>query len=428
MITKVMRYQIIKPSDCNWDFFREILRLLQSETREILNKTIQKCWEYQGFSSEYKDIHATYPKTTDILGYSSTHGYCYDTLKDKYITLYSRNLSQTIKRATDKWKSDLNDILKGTKTIPNFKKDIPIDIVKDALMIYKINSKYFVDLKLIGKNYKKIINRESTSFNVLIKAGDNTQKVILERILSGEYSISSSQILNNKNKWFLNLTYQFEKEKKELDENKIMGVDLGIVNAAYVAFNHCLNRYSIEGKEIEEFRKRVEARKKSLLRQSKYCGDGRIGHGISTRIKPIENIQDKIAKFRDTTNHKYSRYIVDMAIKQDCGTIQMEDLTGITKENKFLKNWSYYDLQRKIEYKAKENGINVIYIEPNHTSQRCSKCGHIDKGNRIEQAIFQCKKCNFKANADFNAARNIAIKNIGIIIKETLINQDYLVV
>ena len=45
-------------------------------------------------------------------------------------------------------------------------------------------------------------------------------------------------------------------------------------------------------------------------------------------------------------------------VKDLGGTIQMEELTGITSEaNRFLKNWSYFDLQTKIEYKAQEAGI-----------------------------------------------------------------------
>ena len=51
-------------------------------------------------------------------------------------------------------------------------------------------------------------------------------------------------------------------------------------------------------------------------------------------------IGDKIARFKDTINHRYSRYIVDMAVKNNCGVIQMEDLKGISKNNIF-KNWLF---------------------------------------------------------------------------------------
>lgn len=98
----------------------------------------------------------------------------------------------------------------------------------------------------------------------------------------------------------------------------------------------------------------------------------------------------------------------------------MEDLKGISKDSIFLKNWSYYKLQKKIEDKAKELGIDVVYINPSHTSQRCNKCGCIDKENREDQATFICKTCGFKTLADFNAARNIAMSGIEQIIKDQL--------
>ena len=160
-----------------------------------------------------------------------------------------------------------------------------------------------------------------------------------------------------------------------------------------------------------------------MLRQGKNCGDGRIGHGIATRNKPVYSIEDKIARFRDTANHKYSRALIDYAVKNQCGVIQMEDLTGITSEsNRFLKNWSYYDLQTKIENKAKEAGIKVVYIKPRYTSQRCSRCGYIDRENRPAQARFICQnpECGFEENADYNASQNISIKGIDKIIDDAL--------
>ena len=76
-----------------------------------------------------------------------------------------------------------------------------------------------------------------------------------------------------------------------------------------------------------------------------------------------------------------------------------------------------------IEYKAKAAGIEVRYIDPYHTSQTCSFCGHYEKGQRLNQSKFVCKNpdCvkgkgkqrsdgSFEGiNADWNAARNIAL-------------------
>jgi IS605 OrfB family transposase len=420
MPTQVVKLQIIKPTDCTWEILGKVLNELQYETRQILNKSVQLAWEYQGFSSDYKEKYGQYPKTKDILGYSNIHGYIYNQLTEKYKAINKGNMSQTIKRVTDKWKNDIKKILKGEISIPSYKKDTPIDIISNNIQIIQESNDYYVNLSLIGNEYKKELGLKSGQFCVLLNVGDNSKKVILDRIISGEYQIAASQIIKQGKKWFLNLSYKFESQKKELNPNTIMGIDLGVVNAAYIAFNNSFVRYKIEGGEIEEFRRRIEKRRNEILRQRKYCRDGSIGHGYYTRLKPVEKLSHKIANFRQTTNHKYSRYIVDLALKHNCGVIQMEDLSGINKNNLFLKNWTYNDLQQKIEYKAKAVGIEVKYINPQYTSQRCSKCGYINAENREDQAIFKCKNCGFETNADYNAAKNIATPNIEEIIKEEL--------
>jgi transposase len=52
----------------------------------------------------------------------------------------------------------------------------------------------------------------------------------------------------------------------------------------------------------------------------------------------------------------------------------------------------------------------VSFVDPAYTSQQCSACGYIDKGNRKTQAEFVCLKCNHTENADVNAAKNIAFR------------------
>ncbi|MGG0939209.1 transposase [Brevibacillus centrosporus] len=422
-ITKVMRYQIIKPIDDDWNTLGEVLRTIQRETRTALNKTIQLAWEWQGFSSSYKEIHGTYPMPRDILekkkggNVGSIDHFAYDNLKDECRHIYTTNLVQTIKRAADRWKTDVKDILRGDKSIPTFKKDCPLDIVPQAFSLIKEESNYILQASLIGKTYMQKLERRNGSFSLLLKVGDKTQQTILDRILLGEYKVGVSQLIH-KGKWFVNITYSFEKEFDKLDPDNIMGIDMGIVYPVYMAFNNSLHRYKIEGGEIDHFRRQVERRKKQLLSQGKYAGNGRRGHGIKTRVKPVEVTAEKVANFRDTCNHKYSRYVVAMAVKHQCGKIQMEDLTGITdRKNTFLKNWSYYDLQQKIEYKARESGIMVQYIKPSYTSQRCSRCGHIEKENRKNQSEFSCLNCGFQTLADYNAARNIATKDIEKIIE-----------
>ena len=136
------------------------------------------------------------------------------------------------------------------------------------------------------------------------------------------------------------------------------------------------------------------------------------GHGRKKKLAPMDRFSEYERNFVKTYNHMISSRVVDFAVKQNAGVIKLELLEGFSKDKRngfILRNWSYFELQTQIEYKAKRMGIDVIYIDPYHTSQTCSGCGHWEDGQRIDQATFVCKSCGEKINADYNAARNIAM-------------------
>lgn len=439
-MNKIMKYQIIKPMDADWQIFGQVLNDLKYDTRQVFNKSIQLCWEYQGFSADYKKEHGVYPKTEDILNYKTVMGYAYDSLKHDYNKFNSGNYTATVKKACDKWKSDLKEVSMGDKNPPTYKKDCPVDLHNKSLALINEDGNYYFNLSLISNKYKKEIERKSGQFMVLVKVGDNNQKSILNKVLSGEYKISASQIIKKGSKWFVYLSYSFTPSKKQLDSNRILGVDLGITNAATLQIWDCTKEKwdrlgwrncILDGRELIHFRQKFQQRKRALQSSLKINGitnketKGKKGRGRNTLLKPLDKLSEKESNFRDTMNHKYSKYIVDFAIRNNCGVIQMEDLKGFTAKAKesFLKSWTYFDLQSKIEYKAQENGIEVIKVKPNYTSKRCSHCGCIDDENRDcknNQAKFKCVICGHEENADINAAKNIALPNIENIITDQL--------
>lgn len=428
MTTKVIKIEINNPINMKWDVLSNILYKIKKETQIIMNKTIQLCWEYNNFATGYKEKNGCFPSEKEALGKTLT-GYIYDRLKVNTL-LYTANSSQSQQRAIKKWKSDIKEVFLGNRTIASYKKDTPIDLHNKSIEITKPQNKYVASLSLLNRKGAKEYGLSSSKVDVALIVKDKFTKTIIERVMSGQYKIGASQLMKHKtkNKWFLNLTYSFEpKQSSNLDKNNIMGIDMGICNPIYIAYNNSLNRFAIEGDEITSFRNRVYERRNAYLKQGKYCGEGRVGHGRATRLKPIEKLQGKVENFKNTINHKYSKKVIDLAIKNNCGVIQMEDLSGIASNEKkasFLGNWTYYDLQLKIENKAKEAGIEVRKVKPNYTSQRCSKCGFIDKENRPQQNKFKCVNCDYETHADYNAARNISTQDIEKIIVEQLKSQD----
>ena len=102
----------------------------------------------------------------------------------------------------------------------------------------------------------------------------------------------------------------------------------------------------------------------------------------------------------------------DLALKNRTKYINMEDLSGFDTSQFLLRNWSYYQLQNYITYKAEKYGIIVRKVNPAYTSQTCSCCGFVSAENRPKQekgqAYFKCVKCGVELNADFNGSQNIA--------------------
>lgn len=333
------------------------------------------------------------------------------------------------------WNNDKKDILNYKTSLPNFKIDTPYYFKSDNYVL-RNNGGWFVDLAFYNKQGLKEINQKAGfKYQFQIDTLDNNKKSTINKIINGEYKQGSAQIsITKKNKIQLIISFGFKKQiKNELDKDRTLGIDLGVVNVATMSiWDNNKNDWdllsykerNIDGKELIAFRQKYENLRRDMSIASKWCGDGRKGHGYKTKMKPVNKIRNKISNFNDTYNHKISRYIVDLAVKHNCGKIQMENLSGATKETQdsLLKNWTYFDLQTKIEYKAKEYGIEVIKINPKYTSKRCSKCGCIHKDNRDgskDQAKFECVVCGHKENADINASKNIAIPYIDTIIKET---------
>jgi putative transposase len=114
--------------------------------------------------------------------------------------------------------------------------------------------------------------------------------------------------------------------------------------------------------------------------------------------------------------HRVSKAIVERA-KRYGSPIVLERLTHIRNSSRRgngqgrkmrgrLNRWSFHELQRQIEYKARWEGIPVFYVRASNTSKTCSRCGYMNKALRTER-VFQCPHCGGRLDRDYNAAMNI---------------------
>lgn len=260
---------------------------------------------------------------------------------------------------------------------------------------------------------------EDTRFRLNFGRDRSNNRAIIDNcIKTKKYKLcAAAKIQLKERKLFLLITVDIPKAESVPVKGKVMGVDLGVINPAYVAVNDGPERSRIGNgeafqKQRDVFRRRFRELQRSQLTQG--------GHGRKHKTKATEILRGKERNWVQTENHRISREIVNLASRWKVETIQMESLKGFGKNQegeveynhkRLLGRWSYFELQKDIEYKAAMAGIAVQYVNPAYTSQTCHVCGQ--RGNRIERDTFictnpECTCYNQAQDADMNAAINIA--------------------
>jgi IS605 OrfB family transposase len=188
-----------------------------------------------------------------------------------------------------------------------------------------------------------------------------------------------------------------KKEEPPLTSEGYLGVDLGIVKLATSS-----DGVSYSGDEVEKTRRRYTGLKAVLQRV-----------GSESAKRHLRRLSGKERRFKKQTNHVISKELVAVA-KGTKRALALEDLRGIRSWGTVRHGqrgrhgkWAFNQLRAFIEYKAKVAGVPVLMVDPRDTSRRCSGCGYVEKGNRVNQSEFRCRVCGRSVNADFNAAKNI---------------------
>ena len=135
---------------------------------------------------------------------------------------------------------------------------------------------------------------------------------------------------------------------------------------------------------------------------------------LQTQGKPFKSdptynsLQSKIRSF---IKNEIGRILNKLASK-GTAVFMVETLDfrgrGLSRRmNRLLARTYRKVIKDKLTRLEEQFGITTVEVNAAYTSQECSKCGFVSKGNRKSQSAFQCVCCGHKVNADVNAARNI---------------------
>lgn len=217
------------------------------------------------------------------------------------------------------------------------------------------------------------------------------------------YKFGTAKLVNKHGKYFLHIPVSYEVEESNIfDICNVVGIDRGI-NFVVATYDSKHKSKFVSGRAIKQKRAYYSKLRKEL--QKRQTPSAR------RRLKAIGQRENR---WMQDVNHCVSKALVESNPKHTL--FVLEDLTGIrnvtervrTKDRYVSVSWSFYDLEQKLIYKAKQNQSIVIKVNPRYTSQCCPVCGHIEKANRDKKIhLFTCKNCGYKSNDDRIGAMNL---------------------
>jgi IS605 OrfB family transposase len=343
-------------------------------------------------------------------GYRLTTSYC--NIPSQIRTGFNQSIYKTVS-------NNFYDIKNGKMSIPSYRKtnmNIPFSGKKNedggTGVIYVEGNKYYFDYPTARGLDTKI------KLNLFFGKDRSNNRIIIDRIISGEYSLCDSSIQIVDNDFFMLVTFKHPDRILEIDPNKVMGIDIGInrpVTFYIHGEKHQPQQINI-GLKIQHDRMKFSKHRKSLQESLKYSKGG---HGRNRKLESLNDLKKKESNWAQTINHTITRELIRICEQYNVGTIKMEDLTGITTNTKdyFLKSWGYYKLQNFIEYKAKELGITILWVNPKDTSNTCPTCKDSNPLNRNDKdktkfrcINFLCDDFDKERDADIVGAYNICYK------------------
>ena len=441
MITKVVKVPIIIDEDDQQirDLKYAAFRKAMNESRFLANKAARLHIAYRLPGLIPPEIKSDGKERGNDMR-------AYNFLKDDRKFLNASSFNMAIRMAGKKVSADSRYAWAGKKSLPTFKTlflGFQHRNAKLTLVPENENSKgiqFFLDpglgqmwltdemakqIEVEQKKARKKKGKEKAPYPVLrddqrriafrscFSHKDKGSIAVMNRILSGEYLFSDSQIkevkrdstegkAEKKNKGPMLMAYisfKFRCVPEEKDPEKICGVFFGATHPVFCATNVALGSISI-GDQID-----YQAAK-AKFRAERRRGMRRLGQYSKTK-KWISTEKEK--RWNTTYCHTVTRQIIKYCLQNGIGTIHF----GVSKKLTPIIT-TIYMVKSMLKNKAMEEGI--CFDEYKVYGTKCSNCGHDEEANLVGFHQLVCQSCGKKLAHDSNVARNLVAAGIADLI------------
>lgn len=339
-------------------------------------------------------------------------------LLDETMSVYSdacNYVSDYVFRTHDLKQFSLNKVLYSTlREKFELKSQMAQSVFKTVIARYKTileNQKEWIQPFFKKPQYDLVWNRDYSLTQNCFSVNTLNGRIKLPYFAEGMsqyfdhtiYKFGTAKIVNKHGKYFLHIPVTYDVEESNIsDICNVVGIDRGI-NFVVATYDSKHKSCFVSGKTIKQKR----AHYFKLRKELQMCQTP----SARRRIKAIGQRENR---WMQDVNHKVSKALVENNPKHTL--FVLEDLSGVrnvtgrvrAKDRYVFVSWSFYDLEQKLIYKAKQNQSTVIRVNPRYTSQCCPVCGHIEKANRNKKIhLFTCKNCGYKSNDDRIGAMNL---------------------
>ena len=200
-------------------------------------------------------------------------------------------------------------------------------------------------------------------------------------------------------KWSVSISCDIGDTPEKADADPAVGIDVGLNSFAVTSDGQKIANQRFFKKE-EKSLKRAQRKWDAVKKRPKTDAVR------ERRRKVIARVYERIRNKRHNFAHQASRKMVK---RHGFIAVEKLDVKEMQKNRRLAKSiadvaWSLF--RHCLEYKAEEAGIGFKAVDPKHTSQDCSACGHREK-KTLSQRVHHCKVCGYKTDRDHNAAINI---------------------
>jgi putative transposase len=197
-------------------------------------------------------------------------------------------------------------------------------------------------------------------------------------------------------KWFVAFACEVPDQAVLAAPEEAVGIDVGLASFATLSTGEQIANPRFFRRDEQDL-----ARKQRRLAQAAKGTRAR-----RQRRKVVARVHERIANRRRNFAHQQARRIVNRF-----QVIAVEDLAVHSMVHnhclaKSISDAAWVQFRTYLAYKAAWAGRQFVAVNPAHTSQECSSCGHRQKLALCERT-YRCPRCGSVLDRDQNASLNI---------------------